>query len=409
MSPSRPTRAESSPRDTGPRPTSPWSPTRPPGPGSPTRTTWAQIIPFEVVGGTSLSAPAWAGLVALVNEGRAAAGEATLDSSSPTETQQALYSLPQSDYNVITSGSNGYTANAGYNLVTGLGTPVANLLVGDLVAYQGPGTTYSGPTVGALQDATLVNHRVEWQQYLRCVQRIQRHHHVEQRSRLWSGARWCGRHHSAPISGTPDRDMASSGLVATQATTLGTTVGLAPAFVSRSGPSQAFGWAANSSPNGQTSRSPAAVTVAPVRAGLGIDQTGWSRAQGAVSSQVNRANPGGSHATKREVFDELIASRTRKGFVSEAVLHALAADAILWPSQPRNGTITIPVMPTDRVARHTVVGNPPAPRDLSVTPADYAAGLAVLGLATGLWARRAGPMHVRKRQFGCLLSSRTST
>ncbi len=113
--------------------------------------------PFEVVGGTSLSAPAWAGLVALVNEGRAAAGEATLNSSSPTETQQALYSLPQSDYNVITSGSNGYTANAGYNLVTGLGTPVANLLVGDLVAYQGPGTTYAGPTVGALQDATLVD------------------------------------------------------------------------------------------------------------------------------------------------------------------------------------------------------------------------------------------------------------
>ena len=47
--------------------------------------------------------------------------------------------------------------NAGYNLVTGLGTPVANLLVPDLVAYQGPGTTYAGPTVGPLQDAGLVN------------------------------------------------------------------------------------------------------------------------------------------------------------------------------------------------------------------------------------------------------------
>ena len=41
--------------------------------------------------------------------------------------------------------------------MTGLGTPVANLLVPDLVAYQGPGTTYSGPTVGPLQNATLVN------------------------------------------------------------------------------------------------------------------------------------------------------------------------------------------------------------------------------------------------------------
>ncbi len=113
--------------------------------------------PFEVVGGTSLSAPAWAGLVALVNQGRAAAGESTLNSSSPTETQQALYMLPQSDYNAISGGTNGYTAGAGYNLVTGLGTPVANLLVPDLVAYDGPGTTYSGPTVGALQNANLVN------------------------------------------------------------------------------------------------------------------------------------------------------------------------------------------------------------------------------------------------------------
>jgi hypothetical protein len=111
--------------------------------------------PFEVVGGTSLSAPAWAGLVALANQGRVAAGEATLNSSSPTEAQQALYMLPQSDYNVISSGSNGYSADSGYNLVTGLGTPVANLLVPDLVAYQGSATTYAGPTVGPLQDATL--------------------------------------------------------------------------------------------------------------------------------------------------------------------------------------------------------------------------------------------------------------
>ena len=51
--------------------------------------------PFEIVGGTSLSAPAWAGLLALVNQGRAAAGESTLNSTSPTETQQALYACPR--------------------------------------------------------------------------------------------------------------------------------------------------------------------------------------------------------------------------------------------------------------------------------------------------------------------------
>ncbi len=67
----------------GPRPTSRWSPIRPPGPGSPTRTTSIPSNPFEVVGGTSLSAPAWAGLVALVNQGRAAAGESTLEQLQP--------------------------------------------------------------------------------------------------------------------------------------------------------------------------------------------------------------------------------------------------------------------------------------------------------------------------------------
>ena len=60
--------------------------------------------------------------------------------------------LPQSDYNVITSGNNGYAAGAGYNLVTGLGTPVANLLVPDLIAYQGPGTSYAGPDRCALAE-----------------------------------------------------------------------------------------------------------------------------------------------------------------------------------------------------------------------------------------------------------------
>ncbi len=82
--------------------------------------------PFEVVGGTSLSAPSWAGLFLLVNEARAELSQPSLNSTGPDETQQALYSLPQADYHEIDSGTNGYTAEAGYNLVTGLGTPVAN-------------------------------------------------------------------------------------------------------------------------------------------------------------------------------------------------------------------------------------------------------------------------------------------
>ncbi len=111
--------------------------------------------PFEIVGGTSLSAPCWAGLIALADQGRVAAGQAALNSTSPTNTQQALYGLPQSDYNVIAGGNNGYSAGTGYNLVTGLGTPVANLLVPDLVAWQG--SSYGGgQTVSPIQNANLV-------------------------------------------------------------------------------------------------------------------------------------------------------------------------------------------------------------------------------------------------------------
>jgi parallel beta-helix repeat protein len=95
-------------------------------------------VTWQVGFGTSLGAPCWAGLIAIVNQGRAYANPAKppLDSTGPTQTLQALYSPANSgDFNDITSGNNGYSAGPGYDLVTGLGTPVANLLIPDLVAY----------------------------------------------------------------------------------------------------------------------------------------------------------------------------------------------------------------------------------------------------------------------------------
>ena len=71
-------------------------------------------------------------------------------STAPNETQQALHVLPQSNYNVIASGNNGYAALAGYNLVTGLGAPVAATLVPDLVADTGPGTAPAEPARSAI-------------------------------------------------------------------------------------------------------------------------------------------------------------------------------------------------------------------------------------------------------------------
>jgi hypothetical protein len=103
--------------------------------------------PWEVAGGTSLSAPCWAGLIALANQGRVSAGQATLGSATPTDAQKALYSLPLSDFHDITSGTNGgYNAAAGYDLVTGLGSPAANLVVPGLIAYNDQFSIPAGET-----------------------------------------------------------------------------------------------------------------------------------------------------------------------------------------------------------------------------------------------------------------------
>src|SRR5262249_28496922 len=77
------------------------------------------VKPGGIAGGTSLSAPAWAGLLALANQGRVASSKATLGSAGPNETQTALYGLSASAFHDITSGNNGFSAGPGYDLVTG--------------------------------------------------------------------------------------------------------------------------------------------------------------------------------------------------------------------------------------------------------------------------------------------------
>src|SRR5438128_2518985 len=79
------------------------------------------------VGGTSAGAPQWAALIALANAGR---------TSSLNQTGGTLYSLnTSSDFRDITSGSNGYPAGVGYDLVTGIGSPLANNLVPALTSH----------------------------------------------------------------------------------------------------------------------------------------------------------------------------------------------------------------------------------------------------------------------------------
>ncbi|MGD0137608.1 MAG: hypothetical protein ABSD28_01940 [Tepidisphaeraceae bacterium] len=79
------------------------------------------------VGGTSLACPMWAGLISIADQGRALYGMGSLDG--PSQTLPLLYNLPAADFHDITSGYNGFNAGPGYDLVTGIGSPVANLLV----------------------------------------------------------------------------------------------------------------------------------------------------------------------------------------------------------------------------------------------------------------------------------------
>lgn len=88
---------------------------------------YGSAAPWVTVGGTSLAAPLWAGLMAVVDQGRVLNGLTSLDG--PSQTLPTIYSLPSSDFHDITTGNNGYAAGPGYDLVTGRGTPIVNLLV----------------------------------------------------------------------------------------------------------------------------------------------------------------------------------------------------------------------------------------------------------------------------------------
>jgi hypothetical protein len=98
-------------------------------------------VPYEggsgwwQVGGTSAGAPQWSALLAIADQGRALSGQSALDSTSPQQVMSILYENP-ADFHDITSGTSTgspqYSAGPGYDYVTGLGSPIANLIVGSL-------------------------------------------------------------------------------------------------------------------------------------------------------------------------------------------------------------------------------------------------------------------------------------
>jgi subtilase family serine protease/transposase-like protein len=93
-------------------------------------TTTPALTHWYLAGGTSLSTPCWAGLIALANQ---------LYGKPLGFIQPALYGMNGEYLNDITVGNNtfagvtGYEAQPGYDLVTGWGTPVANRFIPALI------------------------------------------------------------------------------------------------------------------------------------------------------------------------------------------------------------------------------------------------------------------------------------
>jgi kumamolisin len=92
----------------------------------------------NVYGGTSFAAPMWAAYVALANEQAVKNGNPRLGFINPLLYPLGLGSSYATNFHDITSGSSGtYSANTGYDLVTGWGSPNGAALL----------TTLSGPIV----------------------------------------------------------------------------------------------------------------------------------------------------------------------------------------------------------------------------------------------------------------------
>jgi nitrate reductase NapAB chaperone NapD len=146
---------------------------------------------WQTVGGTSLGAPSWAAIIAIVDQGRALAGHASLDG--PSQTLPALYAQSGSDFHAVSSvsfSSSGSEGPLGFrrfgglrsigqftvparvrhgfgpgvhprgatitraNTTTGLGSPNGATLVDNLVAFDSTRSSSAGSVSGDTHAAT---------------------------------------------------------------------------------------------------------------------------------------------------------------------------------------------------------------------------------------------------------------
>jgi subtilase family serine protease len=113
---------------------------------------------WQTVGGTSVGAPSWAGIIAILDQGLAAQGKGTLDGA--TQSLPALYDLPSMAFNSVSNtttrgfGFLGFAAPTSSETSTGLGSPNGSNLINDVISgttQSSTGEANSGQTVGGSQ------------------------------------------------------------------------------------------------------------------------------------------------------------------------------------------------------------------------------------------------------------------
>ena len=299
--------------------------------------------PFEVAGGTSLAAPAFAGLVALVNQGRAAAGEANLNGSTPTDAQQALYSLPETAFHKIANGSTESSTAAGYNLATGLGSPVADLLVPELIAYHEPSTVSGLPAVAALQNPTVARGA------------------STNAFDVFSALTATGSGSSGGLSLDTIIDTSLINLTptvtmtTTSATALGSPCALSIGSFTVHGPAQSLGSIADSPSAGVTSTGLVGMASPSFSTALASQLPAWftPRLAESAPSAVEYQAVFAQKDRRNFYADALLPGRLRRDLLAESVLDDVAANLLLPRGQDGAAPASVPALPPSgaRVSR----------------------------------------------------------
>ena len=113
------------------------------------------------IGGTSLACPLWAGVIAVADQGRATVGSGSLNGADQTlpDLYQAYKTSPADFHDIISGNSIAgpiYAPGAGYDLATGLGSPVGASLIPRLVGVAAPTVTGISLTSGSTAGGTSV-------------------------------------------------------------------------------------------------------------------------------------------------------------------------------------------------------------------------------------------------------------